>query len=196
MNNIKKIFKGCHYGFPFPFPKCLNRFVQEIQTSENPKQIYFDEHIVEFDDSIIYELPGDDQMDVNKLFGFSYGWHHTNSDRIGFRYIPDKGVEIVLYSYCNGKRESTKHIAYIKTGEKYSISLSVDLEDNVRRVIPIVHNRGSNDEFEFNTFYINDGGKSLKTKIRYTLGIYFGGNRRAPHTITIYDEQIKNKKLK
>lgn len=195
MNNIKKIFKGCHYGFPFPFPKCLKHF-ESIKSRITGNPIYYDEHIVEFDDSIIYKLPDEDQMDVNKLFGFSYGLHHINSDRIGFRYIPDKGVEIVLYSYCNGKRERTKHIAYMEIGHKYSISLSVDLMDKQRQVTPIVEKIGNESPINLNSYYIFDGGKSLKTKIRYTLGIYFGGNRRAPHTITIYDEQIKNKKLK
>ena len=193
MKYVKKIFKGCHYGFPFPFPKCLKKF-ETTKSKITGKPIYYDEHIIKFDDTIIYGLPDEDQMDVNKLFGFSYGFHHTNSDRIGFRYVPGKGVEIVLYSYCNGKRESTKHIAYVEIGKRYNVSFSVELYNKERCIIPCVMDADNyNATPEIYSFYIYDNGESAKTKLRYSLGLYFGGNRRAPHIITIYDEQIKNK---
>lgn len=41
---------------------------------------------------------------VNKLFGFSEGFHHWNSARIGWRSIDGETIELIAYCYINGKR--------------------------------------------------------------------------------------------
>ena len=79
--------KNFHYCLPYTFPWMWFR-------KRDSMNITMD---VKFDDSIVYDL-GEDQMDVNKLLGFAYGFHHINSDRIGFRYNIDmKKVELVYY---------------------------------------------------------------------------------------------------
>lgn len=158
-----KIFKNRHYGSPFPFPKLAFG-------SSYKKQL-----TVVFDESIRYSLD-EDQMNVNKLFGVSCGYHMNNSDRIGFRYIPTSDtVEIVAYSHVNGERVKTKHIYDAKIGEKLTMCLYIDFYNNSRN-ITMLCNTG--------VFITQYETKNL-SKLHYTLGLYFGGNRKAPHTIKI-----------
>lgn len=166
-----KIKKYRHYGTPFPFPHFFG-----CKTNR-----FFDSKSIQFDDTIKYNI-GEDQLDVNKLFGFSYGLHHVDSDRIGFRYIIEtNNVELVLYSYEKGTRLKTHSLCKVEIGEKVSISLYVGLnEDGKRegRVKIVSETRGV---IVDETFI-----REVKNPwIKYTLGLYFGGNRRAPHTINI-----------
>jgi hypothetical protein len=168
------IFRKCrHYCSPFPFPKFY-------KVGDN-----FHESIsVRFNESIRYDL-GEDQSDVNKLFGYSYGWHHDQSDRIGFRYVPaTRNVEIVLYSYSEGKRLKTEHLCNFEIGVTYQIDFGITIVDNLRSVQVVIFDQ---------THKVCEA--SLKrtykvSKYGYTLGGYFGGNRRAPHKITIEYNEI------
>jgi len=168
------IKEGRHYGSPFPFPKfyCC-------------KDEYRDSRIYRFDDTICYDIDVD-QSDVNKLFGYSYGFHQNQSDRIGFRYNIDLNkVEIVLYSYELGVRIATKHIAYINIGDDVRIELSVKIINETQREVKVTVE---------NVFTKQVEGLSLTLKYKkkcfgYTLGLYFGGNRTAPHDIIIKEEK-------
>lgn len=130
---------------------------------------------VVFTESCRYELNNGDQNDVNKLFGFGYGWHHTDSDRIGWRYNPktDK-IEIVAYCYSNGKRLPTKPLMEIEIEKEVFLKLEVFIYRKWRSV-----------GFTANNHYIGKGMPTKSTKFKYSLGTYFGGNRRAPHKIII-----------
>lgn len=167
--------KNFHYCLPYPFPWMWFR-------KRDSMNITMD---VKFDDSIVYDL-GEDQMDVNKLLGFAYGFHHINSDRIGFRYNIDmKKVELVYYLYVDGVRQKTRHLCYIDIGVNYEVNLNVCLpEDGVRDVKISVKNLDKND---FVDIYNKEARIEFKKKpwYYYILGGYFGGNRRAPHTIRI-----------
>jgi hypothetical protein len=61
--------------------------------------------------------------DLNKLFGFSYGYHHSNSVRIGWRC---KDGQIALFAYCyrNG-RVTTKFLKYVKPLNHYACTIYV-----------------------------------------------------------------------
>ena len=62
----------------------------------------------------------DDHLDVNKLFGMSYGFHHKNSARFGWRWDLEKNlVEILGYTYVNGVR-SHRHICFVHPWMKYT----------------------------------------------------------------------------
>lgn len=167
-----KIKKGRHYGHPFPIPMLL--FGKSLN-----KRV-----VVCFGESARYDL-GDDQSDINKLFGFSYGFHHNNSDRIGWRYIQKSDqVEILLYSYVDKKRIK-RHIAYMDIGVAYDVKLSVELKypGKNRRVRVDIYNLESKEvPFIYITHFSYE---QVWYYIKYTLGLYFGGNRKAPHNIII-----------
>ena len=173
-----KVKKNRHYGTPFPFPHFFG-----CKTNR-----FFESKSIQFDDTIKYNI-GEDQSDVNKLFGFSYGLHHTDSDRIGFRYIPEtNNVQLVLYSYEKGTRLKTQALCNVEIGEKVTISLYVGLNEDKKRegrVKIISETRDVVVDVTFN--------REVKSPwLRYTLGLYFGGNRRAPHTININEWEAES----
>lgn len=159
---MKKIIKGFHYCFNFLNFKPY--FCKESLQSS---------YKVKFTQSCRYII-GKDQTDVNKLFGFSYGFHHNQSDRIGWRYnnITNK-IELLLYSYECKKRYSFL-LKSFDINEDIIIKLSVDLKEDYRSII-----------IEINNKRISYFLKHKQTFWGYTLGSYFGGNRTAPHNILI-----------
>lgn len=166
--------KNKHYCTPFPWP-----LLYTVETGRD----YITEGYFTFDESIRYDL-GSDQTDVNKLFGYSWGWHHKNSDRIGFRYNPFlDNVEIVLYSYVDGKRVPATHIANVEIGQRIKIGLYIHIgswatvgKSGISRYINVVIDEN---------VILSKEYKGKDAGLGYTLGGYFGGNRRAPHQINI-----------
>jgi len=68
-----------------------------------------------FTETAIYRFYDEDQHDVNKLFGFSFGMHHNNSVRFGWRPTEDlTKIEIVGYEYVNKLRVPTIPICDIE----------------------------------------------------------------------------------
>ena len=88
---------------------------------------------------------------------------------------------MALYSYEKGTRLKTQALCNVEIGEKVTISLYVGLNEDKKRegrVKIISETRGVVIDVTFN--------REVKSPwLRYTLGLYFGGNRRAPHTINI-----------
>ena len=93
----RKIYRGMHYSLSF-----LN-----FKPVINKKHYYF-RYNVKFYPSCRYNI-GEDQSDINKLFGLSFGFHHNQSERIGWRYdrITDK-IELLLYTYHIPKKGEKK----------------------------------------------------------------------------------------
>jgi hypothetical protein len=129
-----------------------------------------------------YYLPGEDQHDINKLIGLSFSLSpHDNSIRIGWRYVPtvDK-IELLLYMYVDGVRQEFKHLTYMNF--------------NARGVI-----RWTRISDSWSTIWINGAFYEVEIPghwpngISYALGIYFGGNRPAPHRMEIvkYEKPFK-----
>jgi len=126
-----------------------------------------------FTDSCLYKFNDVDDFDINKLFGISFGFHHKNSARFGWNV--EEG-QIAIYAYC------------YKLGIRYS-----------RRIAIIPINKIF--IFEINTYDVyfefkitNYDGKIISLaniakakccKWGYKLFPYFGGNKTAPHTMTI-----------
>jgi hypothetical protein len=110
-----------------------------------------------FDESCRYDLVDEDQEDWNKLTGWSYGLHHQNSVRLGWKYNSkvDK-ILVCRYIYENGIRRE-EDITEYEIGIKHTMRLS-------SKLIP---------------------------KWGYTLGLFFGGNKTAPHNMKIYLKRIK-----
>lgn len=135
---------------------------------------------VEFTDSCKYILDKGDQYDWNKLFGCSFGLFgiHKNSARFVWRYNPQTSkIEIAAYCYINGERHwSILYSVDVNTVMNYKISV---LKDSV--VFTVLDDLVPVAKYQMH-FDMN-----LKEAPKYECGIYFGGNRRAPHRMQILE---------
>ena len=173
MTKIFKIFKGYHYPFPLDFGG-----LKSIVGIFRPKDCYSFSGVYKFDKSCEYSLDGGDQSDVNKLVGISFGFHHKNSVRVGWRY-KDGVIEICYYAYQNSKRLPTIVIGTVDLDSLFTLDINIGRRSkNVEILL-----RAQNREPVIKTFVYEL--PSNKTYLSYGLGIYFGGNRTAPHTMTI-----------
>ncbi len=123
---------------------------------------------VSFDFSCRYELPGNDQQDWNKLFGF--GWwpaHHTNSARFAWRYNADKKkIELAAYVYQNKVRQMIELCDLIVTFT-YRLELKSDGYGIYFKVVQ------QNNGFELCNWWMPH---SCMSKVSYLLHPYFGSN--------------------
>lgn len=162
-----KIKQGNHYcsGIKF-FPHFGQKFISRI---------------VEFDYTSEYDHGTVDQLDINKLFGISYGYHHNNSARFGWRSLgwDSNKIEILAYCYVDGhrirKNEADISLGIVNINQLYEYTiytaddayyLSVKQHQTLIKRTKIPHNG--------------------VTWWGYHLYPYFGGNLPAPHTIKIY----------
>ena len=123
---------------------------------------------VMFTKSCIYDI-GQDQSDVNKLFGIGYYPHHHNrSIRFGWRWnLLDKKIDILAYWYFNGVREFLP-LTQVEIGKTYRYDIIV---------FPKMHR-----------MMVKGTVKNVILEPRslsYSLHPYFGGNQKAPHDIEI-----------
>lgn len=126
--------------------------------------------VVNFDESCL-KLNGIQKCDgdFNKLFGFSYGLHQTNSVRIGWKAVDGK-IRIAGYVYRNGVR-TIKGFAWVSTGSVAIISIQHDVQAGV--------------------VWFGCGDKWLSLpytaspSMGYYLNPYFGGDCNAPETMYI-----------
>ena len=122
-----------------------------------------------------YDLKSDDQADINKLFGIGFlPWHRVNSIRFGWRYdLDNQKMEILAYYYINKKR-SWATLAFLNIGEAYTYTIksevshfSLSIKDSSENILV---------EHKVN----------FKPRLfGYSLKPYFGGNRTAPHDMSI-----------
>lgn len=162
-----KIKSGKHYSNQW-FYKIFNSFFFKIKRLS---------YKVTFNKNCLYTLNNNDKYDINKLFGFSLGYHHIDSARFGWS-VNGNSVDIFCYCYIDGKRTSSFLLSVVPEKEyKFTIFglsdcyvfLATDSDNQVKRKL------------------IN------KTKSRnkwgYKLWPYFGGNQKAPHDMNIYLEE-------
>ena len=158
---IFSIKKGHHYSNGF-----LYKLINLLNTS---KTAYF---YVTFNESVIYEDKTPDRFDVNKLFGFSSGFHHKDSNRFGWNCL-DGQIHIYAYSYVNGVR-IIDEICVVDINRKYRFLIEtkfsnviftvIDDKNNLKEVTQII------------------SGKKI---FGYNLWPYFGGNKTAPKNMHI-----------
>ena len=113
-----------------------------------------------------------DDHDLNKLCGISFGYHFHNSIRIGWVSNftqPDK-IDIYSYYYNNKKREM-QYLTTIGTGIFYHASIQL-LNGTTASIIF--------DGIEYSFPY-----NKPKAKWGYYLHPYFGGDNTAPQDLTI-----------
>ena len=132
---------------------------------------------VRFDSSCIYQtLDPKNQLDINKLYGFSDNntHHHEFSARFGWRWSNDS-LRVFAYTYNNSIRNS-KELGTIAIGAEHACSIKVTKDSYL--------------------FTLNGKSQAMPRKSStaeaegYKLYPYFGGDELAPHKITIYIEDL------
>jgi len=130
----------------------------------------FSQNVI-FTTSCKYHLDYPDNLDINKLFGLSYGYHHRNSARFGWHYNAGN-IQLFAYCYINGKRKES-FICSLKIGTQYKLTLIttskkycfVVTSKETLRQVQVPHPRIPN--------------------YGYRLNPYFGGNQVAPQEMEI-----------
>jgi hypothetical protein len=132
--------------------------------------------VVKFDNSAIYQsLTTDNQLDINKLYGFSDNNqdHHQFSARIGWRWYNNQ-LELFGYVYNNGTF-SYKYLTAVPLNQEINCSIKV---------------QGSSYLLSANGVTISMvRAATTEQGVGYQLYPYFGGDEVAPHDINI---QVKN----
>jgi hypothetical protein len=162
------ILKGFHYS----------NFIPSIKIARNKLKLT---RKFTFNESCMYRIEEDSC--INKLFGFSFGLFgvHKNSVRFGWKYdTVNFEIDIYRYVYRDGiLRKSLLH--FVEFDEEFTVSFEferlIDSSWNIAMYI--------NDEFIGRECF----GSNLP-KLLLTLGFYFGGNSRAPHTMHIQSKKV------
>lgn len=143
-----------------------------------------------FTDSCMFDLKDEDQWDVNKLFGFSIGHHHRGSSfRFGWRpKLETNTIEIVAYEYHSGFRLKTMSICEVELNKwyKFRIGYLPHLNKTTYHIGDIKTKKMIKDRFLVD--FVNNVNLAKKSGLGYKLGVYFGGNEKAPQDITIYKD--------
>ena len=129
--------------------------------------------IVKFDSTAIYSnvIP-DNQLDINKLYGFSdnNSTHHLFSARFGWRWS-DNALRLFGYVYNDGVRNS-KELGIVAIGAENICSIKVTPKSYVFSL------NGKIDSLPRTSTTLEAAG--------YKLYPYFGGDETAPHNIYIW----------
>ena len=133
---------------------------------------------VRFSDSCAYTLDAYNQLDVNKLYGASFGLSEDNSARFGWRFVEGM-IELVAYVHDRGQLNRNEFF-------DFPVVMRVDLNDMARCEIKV----GKSDYL----FQVDVRGKQnavsvphskLTTSYGVTRGLWFGGSQVAPHDMTV-----------
>lgn len=115
-----------------------------------------------------------DQNDVNKIFGIGYMWTGKNSARFGWNYnIQTDKINLFAYYHTNSPKGEFDKICEVEIGVTYLLILNIHERSYRFSVIT--------EECEKSI----DINRKHKKKLSYNQGLYFGGQQRAPHDITI-----------
>jgi hypothetical protein len=173
------IKKGRHY--PWLIPIAFPIWVRKNEATFRKAKFMFT-------DSCMFDLHDEDQWDVNKLFGFSIGHHQKRSSfRFGWRpKLQTKTIEIVAYEYHDGIRQKTMSIAEIELNKCYNFRIGYlpHINRTFYHISDCQKNKLIKDRFIID--FTNEINLNKKGGLGYTLGIYFGGNEKAPQDITIH----------
>lgn len=154
-----KIKKGHHY--------CSNL----LRLSLYLKQIRLSYDVI-FQDSCAYTMAYPHNLDINKLFGLSYGYHHHNSIRFGWH--SNNGIQIFAYYYVDGIRKE-EWMCTLKTGVQYKMTI-IRQSDKYSLVITGPDNLLKQKIVNHGLNMVNYG---------YELFPYFGGTQKCPQDMII-----------
>ena len=133
--------------------------------------------IAKFDSTAIYYTVNSyNQLDINKLYGFSdnNSTHQQFSARFGWRWS-DNALRLFGYVYNDGVR-SSKEIGIVSIGAENYCSIKVNPKSYVFSL------NGKIDSLPRTSTTIKATG--------YKLYPYFGGDETAPHTIYIWIKEL------
>jgi hypothetical protein len=165
--NIYEIKKGKHFsGIHLKLHLGVDKIIRKIV----------------FDNSCIYNFKNEDQYDINKLFGLSFGHHHNNSARFGWRANEDK-IEIYAYYYSKGSI-CYANICSVKSNVPYEYSILIE---NGVYIFQVENSEG----YVIGSHIAN---KAETCGWGYYLYPYFGGNNTAPHDMIILMKEINHSK--
>ena len=116
----------------------------------------------------------EDDYDINKLYGFSWGMHHTNSYRIGWRSDGKGGIILSNYYYVDGKRKY-EDICTVPTNR----NVTIDFEKG-HVCVNTLQDR-----------WTSKVALNMRTGWGYYLYPYFGGNKTAPDTMEILLKEVR-----
>lgn len=157
------ILKGKHYSLHLP-------------------KLTYDRKILEVDVKMYsdcwFPMSNPDSYAINKLIGWSMGYHHNNSFRIGWRPAGSFGyIELFFYLYIDGKRFE-RFFTTVPCNKLFRLCLALGKNNTITASIDdsVVMISG----YSFNNI----------PKLGYILFPYFGGKNRAPYNIHI-DLDIK-----
>lgn len=153
---------------------------------------YFDREFsqyVIFGSNCKYNI-GIDQHDWNKLTGVCLGIkgpHHT-SYRLAWRWREDKqAIEICAYYYSNGTGWTSVRIGYIHDAQPYKFSIKLKARDGRLTIVFSIKELNTNVEQQTTVYNILNDSPCLG----FGCGLYFGGNRTAPHEMEFYMSEIQ-----
>ena len=133
---------------------------------------------IKFNTNCAYDLQSEDQYDWNKLFGVCFGLTgiHKNSLRFGWRYNKDThNIELCTIVYREDSSVERKHIEDIALNQWGEFELTFRVEPYY-----VMYN------FVINGRTVLFGAMPTPPAMTFWgCGLYFGGNRRAPHRITV-----------
>lgn len=167
--------------------KCVQHYIKQGRHRSNKSglKLHWERNSlsykVRFSRSCIYETnKPSNQKDINKLFGLSYGMHHTNSARFGWRSTKSGEIEILAYVYRDGERinewDESIYIDRIEPNKDYIFDITV--ADGFYTFII-----KSEDSSEILSATLIEAGKLFP--LGYFLNPYFGGDETAPYTMNI-----------
>lgn len=182
MNNKNKvqykfvIKKGRHF---------CNKFARPVRSIIPMGKSIF--HIQIEGKGIEYNFGPNDQGDVNKIFGESYGVdHHKNSMRIGWSFDPVMNTyHIYLYGYVNGQR-TVKHLMELPINVFGDINFHLYIYKTKRNIYVEVRELPNVDTPYGDTLFPEDMDKKS-----WLLKPYFGGNRKAVDEIKFTINKLK-----
>lgn len=135
-----------------------------------------------FSDACLYPMTSNDDYDINKLYGITFGFdEHYRSLRLGWRCIDGK-IQIFTYWYSDGKRGYT-YLWTVEANETYLARFNKI--SNAQYQILLT---GSADNLLANAIVNVNSSSDI---VKFKLWPYFGGNLKAPQDMKIYITEIK-----
>ena len=132
---------------------------------------------VNFNTNCWYPYENDNSNDINKLYGISFGYHHIDSVRFGWKPDFNNINDIELYAYCyNGGERYWEKIGNCKAANIYEMSIIFSLNDAIFAIFSKDHT----------SMIVTVPFKKPDFRYGYYLYPYFGGNNVAPNDITIH----------
>lgn len=176
LNRSKRIVikKGKHY----PFPGFLVPVLKYVKKEKETKM----ERTFKFTESCFYDLQNENQLDTNKLFGFSIGNHHNTSFRFGWRpNLLTHKIQILKYEYQDGIR--TIFPLCEVDADKW---VSFGIYYNPKGFCKYVASEMIDENAGQMNVKISPVNVKRKHGFGYRLGLYFGGNETAPQDVVVY----------